>query len=59
MAPGPGRQDMAIDTRAVATSVSVRRLTGRSGAERSELELRNPSDAQMAEVRAALYQLAD
>jgi taurine dioxygenase len=45
---------MAIDARTAATSVKVRRVTGRIGAELSHLELRHASDAQIAEVRSAL-----
>jgi taurine dioxygenase len=45
---------MAIDTDTVATTVGVRRLTGRIGAELSGLELRRLSDTEVAQVRAAL-----
>jgi alpha-ketoglutarate-dependent taurine dioxygenase len=43
---------MAIDTR--ATSVAVRRLTVRIGAELSDVELRTATDDQIAGIRAAL-----
>src|SRR5665213_1423498 len=43
---------MAIDTQ--ATAVKVRRLTGRIGAELSEVDLRSATDQQTAAVRAAL-----
>jgi alpha-ketoglutarate-dependent taurine dioxygenase len=45
---------MAIDTNATATTVGVRRLTGRIGAELSGVELRALCESQVAEVRAAL-----
>jgi taurine dioxygenase len=45
---------MAIDTSTSATTVAVRKLSGRIGAELSGLELRQLSEAQVAEVRAAL-----
>src|SRR5580658_9363826 len=45
---------MALDTATVATSIKVRRLTGRIGAELSELELRSATDQQIAELRTAL-----
>ena len=45
---------MAIDTDTVATTVGVRRLTVRIGAELSGLNLRHVTDTQIAEVRAAL-----
>jgi alpha-ketoglutarate-dependent sulfate ester dioxygenase len=45
---------MAMDTHTVATTVGVRRLTGRIGAELSGLDLRHATDSQIAQVRAAL-----
>jgi alpha-ketoglutarate-dependent sulfate ester dioxygenase len=45
---------MAIDTGTVATTVGVRRLAGRIGAELSGVDLRQISDDQLTEVRAAL-----
>jgi alpha-ketoglutarate-dependent sulfate ester dioxygenase len=45
---------MAIDTGTVATTVGVRRLAGRIGAELSGVDLRRISPEQLAEVRAAL-----
>jgi taurine dioxygenase len=45
---------MAIDTVTVGTTVGVRRLTGRIGAELSGLELRQLSDTEIAQVRVAL-----
>src|SRR6202167_3859591 len=45
---------MAIDTDTVGTTVGVRRLTGRIGAELSGLKLRQLSDTEIAQVRAAL-----
>jgi alpha-ketoglutarate-dependent taurine dioxygenase len=45
---------MAIDTRTTATTLSVRRLTGRIGAELSGLELRRLSDPQVCAVRTAI-----
>jgi alpha-ketoglutarate-dependent sulfate ester dioxygenase len=45
---------MALDTATVATSIKVRRLTGRIGAELSQLELRTANDQQIAELRSAL-----
>jgi alkyl sulfatase len=45
---------MALDTATVATSIKVRRLTVRTGAELSGLDLRTASDQQIAELRSAL-----
>ncbi len=45
---------MAIDTTDVETTVKVRRLTVRTGAELSDVELRAASDGQIAQVRSAL-----
>jgi alpha-ketoglutarate-dependent taurine dioxygenase len=45
---------MAIDAGRVATAVRVRRLTGRIGAELSQVDLRTASDGQIAELRSAL-----
>ncbi len=45
---------MAIDTATVATSIKVRRLTVRIGAELSGIDLRSATDQQIAELRAAL-----
>jgi alpha-ketoglutarate-dependent taurine dioxygenase len=45
---------MAIDMGAVTTTVAVRRLAGRLGAELSGVDLRQISPAQLTEVRAAL-----
>jgi taurine dioxygenase len=45
---------MAIDTGDVATTVGVRRLTVRLGAELSGVRLRSASDEQIADIRAAL-----
>src|SRR5580700_5984824 len=44
---------MAIDAGRVATAVRVRRLTGRIGAELSQVDLRTASDGQIAELRSA------
>jgi alpha-ketoglutarate-dependent taurine dioxygenase len=45
---------MAVDTQDTARDVQVRRLTGRIGAELSQVQLRDASDAQIAGVRSAL-----
>jgi taurine dioxygenase len=45
---------MAIETQVVGTTVQVRRLTGRIGAELSGVELRRAGDAQIGAIRAAL-----
>jgi alpha-ketoglutarate-dependent sulfate ester dioxygenase len=45
---------MAIDTAETGTSVGVRRLTGRIGAELTGLDLRSATDEDIAAVRSAL-----
>src|SRR5580658_10195721 len=45
---------MSLDTRDVRRAVQVRRLSGRIGAELSEVQLRQASDGQVADIRAAL-----
>ena len=45
---------MALDTATVATSIKVRRLTVRIGAEISQIDLRSATDQQIAELRSAL-----
>jgi len=45
---------MALDTATVATSIKVRRLTVRIGAELSRIDLRSATDQQIGELRSAL-----
>jgi alkyl sulfatase len=45
---------MAVDVTGVETTVSVRRLTVRTGAELSNVELRTATDGQIAQIRSAL-----
>ncbi|HEY2214265.1 MAG TPA: TauD/TfdA family dioxygenase [Acidimicrobiales bacterium] len=45
---------MAIDTATVATSIKVRQLTVRIGAELSDIDLRSATDQQILELRGAL-----
>jgi taurine dioxygenase len=45
---------MAIDAGRVATAIRVRRLTGRIGAELSQVDLRTASEGQISDIRSAL-----